>query len=92
LKDGFAKWVSQSNISLLEAAFDAYATHENLLLHFILGLDLRHADMKNELLAFSSKLQRSRNDIHSAQEFTLTSFRAGESPLDQPEMVRGPRK
>ncbi|MFY9790583.1 MAG: hypothetical protein WAJ99_05340 [Candidatus Sulfotelmatobacter sp.] len=92
IKDGFAKWVGQPNIDLLENAYENYATHENLMLHFILGLDLRQTDLKNEMLVFCSRLQQDRKHIHDAQEFTMTSYHAGRPELDQPEMVRRPKK
>jgi len=92
IKDGFAKWVEQPNIDLLENAYGQYAMHENLMLHFILGLDLRQPDLKNEMLVFCSRLQKDRKDIHDAQEFTMTSFHAGRPELDQPQMVRPPKQ
>jgi hypothetical protein len=92
IKDGFAKWVGQLNIDLLEYDFQTYAAHENLMLHFILGLDLRQSDLKNELAVFSARLKKDREDIGSAQEFTMTSYHAGRPELDQPEMARGPKK
>lgn len=92
IKDRFAKWVGQPNIDLLENAYGEYATHENLMLHFILGLDLRQPDLKNEMMVFCSRLQQDRKHIHEAQEFTMTSFHAGRPELDQPEMVRPPKK
>jgi len=86
LKDGFASWISQSNLNLLEGAFDNYVTHENLMLHFILGLDLRQPNIEHELTVFGLRLKKNREDINSAQEFVMTSYRSGETPVDQPEM------
>jgi 20S proteasome alpha/beta subunit len=88
LKNGHAAYVSQPNINLLECAFEEYSLHENMMLHFILGLDLMMDDIKSELMVMSTRLKKDREDIGHAQQFTLSSYHRGRRPLEQPEMVR----
>ena len=46
MKDGYAGYLSPSNIELLEHYFDERAAYENRLLHFGLGMDSPEDDIK----------------------------------------------
>ncbi len=88
IKGAYAQYLSQENINLLEYSFDQYAAYETLMAHFILGLDLTESKIEHELAKFAARLKKLRIDIHDAQRFQMTSYRAGIRPIDEPEITR----
>jgi len=88
LKNGYAEYVSPSNIELMENYFEERAALENQLLHFSLGMELPDGDINYTLARFSSILSKNRKDIIDCQNFKMSSYRRGKRPVDQPEMRR----
>lgn len=88
MKDGYAAYVSSSNIELLEHYFDERAAYENQLLHFGIGMDLPEDDIKHTLARFSSLLLKNRQNVIDCQNFNMSSYQRGKRPVDQPEVTR----
>jgi 20S proteasome alpha/beta subunit len=92
IKNGYAEYLSQPKIDMLEYAFDEYGAFETLAFQFILGLDLTEANIENELAKFSAKLRSIRTDIETTHRFDMARRRAGVRPTDEPEIRRPLRR
>jgi hypothetical protein len=88
MKEGYAGYVSPSNIGRLEHYFDERAAYENQLLHFGLGMDQPEDDVKHTLARFSSSLLKNRENVIDCQNFKMSSYQRGKRPVDQPEVRR----